>query len=72
MSELEQAVIQDVTFTHSHIAMGHLCTAYSLMIATLIKNVESQERASIAMEVVRQYASMAHVDELVGEFLQVA
>ena len=35
-AEVEVAVVADVTFTHSRPVMGHLCTAYCLLIKTLI------------------------------------
>ena len=72
ISEVERAVISDVTFTHSREEMGHLCTAYSLLITTLIASVQVEDRAVLAVTVTREYSQMPHVNDMVREFIDVA
>ena len=46
--ELEAAVNHDVSFTHSRPEMTQLCTAYCVLIASLITNVDMPDKAVIA------------------------
>ena len=54
--------------------MTHLCTAYCLLITTLIANADAtfEERIMLAVGLVREYAAMSHVDALVSEFINLA
>ena len=43
--DLAEAVKQDVSFMHSREDMWHLCTAYCIVIGTLIKSAGQKKRA---------------------------
>lgn len=56
IEELERCVEVDVSMMHSKQDMWNICTAYCLAIKTLINNVEDPNRASLAIEAIREYS----------------
>ena len=44
-NDLEKAIYEDVSFMHSRQEMWHLCTAYCMVIKTLINEAENENRA---------------------------
>ena len=52
----------------------HLCTAYSILIVSLITNTEDATilKAAKAIEAVKEYAAQTHVDQMVRDFINEA
>ena len=59
---------------HSQKAMWDICTAYCLAIKTLINHASDENRATLALEAVRAYATNSEqsVSPLVTDWLQEA
>ena len=72
LSELQQAVTGDVRFMHSLPAMTNIVTAYCIVVGTLIRNAGEDNRATLALEAVEEYASRREVDTCVAQWITVA
>ena len=72
LTELQQAVTGDVRFMHSLPAMTNIVTTYCIVVGTLIRNAGEDNRATIALEAVEEYASRREVDTCVAQWITVA
>ena len=71
-AQLFEAVKQDVSFMHSREEMWHLCTAYCLVIGTLIHRAGKQDRAQKALQALKTYAAKETTPQIVSDFIKEA
>ena len=69
LAELERVIEIDVSMMHSNSAMWNICTAYCIAIRDLLLNFDNPERATLALNSVREYSEIEGKTELIGQYL---
>ena len=73
VAELADAVNADVSFMHSRWEVKHMCILYTIAIQSLIKNANSADRFSKALQAVNEYVQESKViDRSIKDFLEIA